>query len=189
MLYHFPIVEMSTVWGRLHHHSYLSKNKVGIKTQTQFFHLCILGNIEHFFQEASILYIVLWFVEAMTVYHYYLHVYFPSIYLLFFCIYMTHYCCLYPPYRFFQLHGDLDDLESALDGANISASSRVTGSGSCSALVKLLPGNSDLFVGHNTWTSYYNMLRIYKMYDFKYHMSHTDSKNCSYCNQCTFCDS
>lgn len=79
--------------------------------------------------------------------------------------------------RFFQLHGDLDDLESALGGANTSA--RVPGSGSCSALVKLL--SDDLLVGHNTWTSYYNMLRIYKLYDLRYHISPTDGESTSQC--------
>ena len=78
--------------------------------------------------------------------------------------------------RFFQLHGDLDDLESALGGDNTSRSG-VFGSGSCSALIKPLPMNSDLLVGHDTWTTYYSMLRIYKLYDFKFHMSHSDRKS------------
>jgi hypothetical protein len=36
---------------------------------------------------------------------------------------------------------------------------------SCSAMVKVADDFSDAFVGHTTWTSYVNMLRIYKNYD------------------------
>ncbi|XP_069475333.1 putative phospholipase B-like 2 [Ambystoma mexicanum] len=61
----------------------------------------------------------------------------------------------------FQLGGDLEDLESAL---NKSDSTRVKGSGSCSALIKLLPGNQDLLVSHDTWNTYQSMLRIIKKY-------------------------
>ncbi|CAE8588157.1 unnamed protein product [Polarella glacialis] len=35
----------------------------------------------------------------------------------------------------------------------------------CSAIVRLLPGNSDLLLGHNTWTGYYSMLRVLKEID------------------------
>ena len=43
---------------------------------------------------------------------------------------------------------------------------RVALSGKCSALVKLAPDFSDLFMGHSTWDSYTAMLRIYKHYAF-----------------------
>lgn len=70
---------------------------------------------------------------------------------------------------------------SALTAANSSiprpaSSERVTGSGSCSAIVKLLADKSDLLIGHNTWTSFKNMIRIFKLYDFKYHMSSNNDK-------------
>ncbi|XP_044131264.1 putative phospholipase B-like 2 isoform X2 [Bufo gargarizans] len=61
----------------------------------------------------------------------------------------------------FQLGGDLEDLEAAL---NKTDASRELGSGSCSALIKLLPGNKDLLVSHVTWNTYQSMLRIVKKY-------------------------
>ena len=79
---------------------------------------------------------------------------------------------LSPPYliSYFQLHGDLDTLTAALGGGS-DTHHPTPGADSCSALVQVLPGNSDLLVGHNTWTSYYNMIRIFKLYDLKLHLS------------------
>ncbi|XP_063000420.1 putative phospholipase B-like 2 [Elgaria multicarinata webbii] len=68
----------------------------------------------------------------------------------------------------FQLGGDLEDLESAF---NKSESQRVLGSGSCSAFIKLLPGNRDLFVSHDTWSTYQSMLRILKKYTLPFRTS------------------
>lgn len=73
-----------------------------------------------------------------------------------------------PPPSLLQLGGDLEDLESAL---NRSSSRRVLGSGSCSALLKLLPGHQDLLVAHDTWTSYQSMLRIIKKYTLPFRVS------------------
>ncbi|XP_047416542.1 putative phospholipase B-like 2 [Sciurus carolinensis] len=64
-----------------------------------------------------------------------------------------------------QISGDLEDLEPAL---NKSKTKAVLGSGSCSALIKLLPGQRDLLVAHNTWNSYQHMLRIIKKYSFQF---------------------
>ncbi|KAM9330806.1 putative phospholipase B-like 2 [Gastrophryne carolinensis] len=61
----------------------------------------------------------------------------------------------------FQLGGDLEDLEAALNKSNAE---RELGSGSCSALIKLLPGNKELLVSHVTWNTYQSMLRITKKY-------------------------
>lgn len=60
-----------------------------------------------------------------------------------------------------QLSGDLEDLELALNKTKIKP---FLGSGSCSALIKLLPGQSDLLVAHNTWNNYQHMLRVIKKY-------------------------
>uniref|UniRef100_A0A8C6FRD0 Phospholipase B-like n=1 Tax=Moschus moschiferus TaxID=68415 RepID=A0A8C6FRD0_MOSMO len=64
-----------------------------------------------------------------------------------------------------QISGDLEDLEVAL---NKTKTNHAMGSGSCSALIKLLPGQSDLLVSHNTWHSYQYMLRIMKKYWFQF---------------------
>ncbi|XP_057687528.1 putative phospholipase B-like 2 isoform X1 [Corythoichthys intestinalis] len=72
----------------------------------------------------------------------------------------------------FQMGGDLEDLESAL---NKSSLTRPLGSGSCSALIKLLPNNKDLLVAHDTWNTYQSMLRIIKKYNFSFKVSPLDN--------------
>jgi len=67
--------------------------------------------------------------------------------------------------RLLSLSGDMEDIPAAL-----SPRQHVTGSGSCSALIKLLPGNKDLYVAHDTWDTYQSMLRILKKYDFGFHL-------------------
>ncbi|XP_071946459.1 putative phospholipase B-like 2 [Antedon mediterranea] len=64
-----------------------------------------------------------------------------------------------------QISGDLEDLEVALDKPDRNP---VFGSGSCSALIKLLPGNKDIYVSHDTWSVYNSMIRIVKKYDFAF---------------------
>uniref|UniRef100_A0A452GQ43 Phospholipase B-like n=1 Tax=Gopherus agassizii TaxID=38772 RepID=A0A452GQ43_9SAUR len=72
----------------------------------------------------------------------------------------------------FQLGGDLEDLESAL---NRTESEHMLGSGSCSALLKLLPGNQELLVSHDTWNTYQSMLRVIKKYTLPFRTSaHSD---------------
>ncbi|KAF4109500.1 putative phospholipase B-like 2 [Onychostoma macrolepis] len=71
----------------------------------------------------------------------------------------------------FQMGGDLEDLEAAL---NKSSRSHAVGSGSCSALIKFLPGRKDLLVSHDTWNNYQSMLRILKRYSFTYRTSPTE---------------
>lgn len=60
-----------------------------------------------------------------------------------------------------QMTGDLEDLENVF---NKSDSSKMFGSGSCSALIKLMPDNKELLISHDTWSSYQTMLRIIKKY-------------------------
>ena len=74
-----------------------------------------------------------------------------------------------------NLSGDLEDLEQALgDGLKEARArkrekvykSHMLGTGSCSALIKWIPG--DLFTSHITWNSYQSMIRIIKNYIFNF---------------------
>lgn len=74
-----------------------------------------------------------------------------------------------------NLFGDLEDLETALDPNvhNMSIddwinSGHTLQDGHCSALIKVLPGNVDLYVSHVTWNTYQSMLRIQKKYKFPF---------------------
>ncbi|OQR76026.1 putative phospholipase B 2-like [Tropilaelaps mercedesae] len=69
------------------------------------------------------------------------------------------------PLLFLNVDGDLEDLEKALQSPK---KLRVEGGGHCSALVKLLSNNTDLFVSHVTWSDYSTMLRILKKYTLNY---------------------
>jgi len=60
--------------------------------------------------------------------------------------------------RYFQISGGLDALEAALDKNNTEQ--RIVGSGSCSALIKLLVDNKELYMAHDTWNEYQKMIRI-----------------------------
>lgn len=64
--------------------------------------------------------------------------------------------------------GDIEDLEVVLKK---NVQKKVLGSGSCSALVKVLPGMKDLYFSQDTWSSYNTMLRILKKYIFKFHLT------------------
>ncbi|KAH7962704.1 hypothetical protein HPB52_017569 [Rhipicephalus sanguineus] len=39
----------------------------------------------------------------------------------------------------------------------------------CSALIKMAPGNRDIYFAHTSWFTYKSMLRIQKMYKFPWH--------------------
>ncbi|XP_003386071.2 PREDICTED: putative phospholipase B-like 2 [Amphimedon queenslandica] len=74
-----------------------------------------------------------------------------------------------PPNAFFYLQYDCDmeDLQEAFTGSD---SHRVLGDGSCSAIIKVLPNNEDLFTTHDTWSEYQTMLRVFKLYDLPYRL-------------------
>ena len=69
-----------------------------------------------------------------------------------------------------QIGGDLESLQGALSEPG-EVKDRVIGAGKCSALVKVLPGNAELYVSHDTWDDYQGMLRMYKLYDLKFSTS------------------
>lgn len=66
------------------------------------------------------------------------------------------------------LSGDYPDINSAIQN-------KLNEEDHCSALIKLLPNNSDLIVSQDTWTSFNSMIRIWKIYDFPWKMN-KDSK-------------
>lgn len=74
-------------------------------------------------------------------------------------------------FRHFQIDDDLEDLEEVLQKNNPR---HVKGSGSCSALIKLLPDNKEMFISHVTWNTYIGLLRTFKLYDLRF--SHTSAK-------------
>eukprot|EP00931_Biecheleriopsis_adriatica_P020087 TRINITY_DN13518_c0_g1_i1.p1 TRINITY_DN13518_c0_g1~~TRINITY_DN13518_c0_g1_i1.p1 ORF type:complete len:665 (+),score=154.27 TRINITY_DN13518_c0_g1_i1:51-2045(+) len=53
---------------------------------------------------------------------------------------------------------------------------RLAKHGHCSALVRLGNRNSDIYVGHSTWSDYSKMLRIYKYYNFHLPLSLQSNK-------------
>lgn len=58
--------------------------------------------------------------------------------------------CLFYIFSWLNALDDLDDISVALNSSMVER--KVLGSGSCSALIKLLPGNKDLLVSHATWS-------------------------------------
>ena len=62
--------------------------------------------------------------------------------------------------------GDIEDLEQVLEKKKIS---KIKGSGSCSALVKLFDKSQDLAISQVTWNDYNTMLRIFKFYNLSFH--------------------
>ena len=70
-----------------------------------------------------------------------------------------------------QLYADMEELLNSLD----SKSNRFV-DGSCSALIKLLGQNSDLYVSHVSWLDFETMLRILKHFKLNYHINGSSIK-------------
>ncbi|EGG23772.1 phospholipase B [Cavenderia fasciculata] len=64
-----------------------------------------------------------------------------------------------------NMDGDMIDLAPAL---NISFTNFLRKTGHCSSLVKLSDDLTDLYSGHTTWSSYYEMVRMFKIYTFSF---------------------
>ena len=75
-------------------------------------------------------------------------------------------CLTLLDFLFFQAEQDLYDVVEdpfALDEWTLERAAEFTRKTShCSSIVRLAPNNSDLYVGHNTWTGYFSMLRVLK---------------------------
>lgn len=62
------------------------------------------------------------------------------------------------------------NLQQAFSSGTFPRFNANIGDGKCSAFVKLLPDNSDLYTSHDTWAEYQTMLRMYKLYDLPYQL-------------------
>lgn len=67
-----------------------------------------------------------------------------------------------------NLDGDMEDLSSALDNPNPYSDDRFFKATHCSALIKVLQNNSDVFISQDTWSSFNSMMRIFKRYDLNF---------------------
>lgn len=67
-----------------------------------------------------------------------------------------------------DIFGDVEDLEVILQSTNMKGK-RILGSGSCSALIKVLPGNEDIFASQVSWNDLVSMIRIQKHYNLGVH--------------------
>ena len=72
------------------------------------------------------------------------------------------------------LNGDLETLETLFKRPDSPGKPKKLGAASCSAIVKVLDDYQDVYFSHDTWDSYYRMLRIYKAYDLQYSADGTD---------------
>ena len=68
----------------------------------------------------------------------------------------------------FIVKGDLTDLENVLNKTADSNAPSVSVGHSCSALIQLRKGNTDLFSAHVTFGSYNSMDRLLKLYKFAF---------------------
>lgn len=69
-----------------------------------------------------------------------------------------------------NMAGDLEDLSALMGKDHHSATdlNEQFGKGHCSALLRLVDGNRDMFVSQETWSDLNSMLRIFKLYDLPY---------------------
>lgn len=69
-------------------------------------------------------------------------------------------------FLFLQAEQDLDSIADPPSQWTLESAAEYTRLRShCSAIVRVAPNNSDLYMGHNTWTGYYSMLRLLKEYN------------------------
>lgn len=68
---------------------------------------------------------------------------------------------------YLNVDGDLMDLEKAINRERDSMSLNLALA--CSALIKVVGDNRDIYFAHDTWFHYRSMLRIQKKYTFPWH--------------------
>jgi hypothetical protein len=73
---------------------------------------------------------------------------------------------------FINLSGDMEDLATVF-GVENELENAFFENGHCSALLRLLEDNSDVYIGQSTWSSLNSMLRVYKLYDFPFTLDGT----------------
>ncbi len=74
-------------------------------------------------------------------------------------------------YRWFNIFGDIFELEKVLGRKDLSTGSKRRMKPSCSALIKVLPNFSDILASHVTWNGYGTMIRILKKYHLEVHIT------------------
>ena len=74
-----------------------------------------------------------------------------------------------------QIAADVGDLVAALEPKKSVFDQTATANDRCTSFVKLTPGNEDLFVSQNTFSSYGTMLRTLKKYSLGYHLTPGES--------------
>lgn len=60
----------------------------------------------------------------------------------------------------FSAGGDLGDIYTAVNATMVSKEVKGRATGHCSALIKLLPDYSDLYISQDTWTEYSDMVTL-----------------------------
>ncbi|GFR86205.1 phospholipase B-like protein B [Elysia marginata] len=89
-----------------------------------------------------------------------------------------------------QVGGDMEDLlnlfASSSDEKINTPDPWATGTGHCSALLRLLPDYSDLYVAQDTWSDFSSMLRVLKRYSFELIKYPLDTKTPAPGNTITF---
>ena len=82
-----------------------------------------------------------------------------------------------------QYDGDMSDIQGALgltpvptpDSSLQSIMEYLTLNGHCSALVKVLPNEAELFVAHDTWAGFSSTHRMWKVYNLPLHQNQSTS--------------
>eukprot|EP01147_Barroeca_monosierra_P001657 gene1659-4787_t len=70
-----------------------------------------------------------------------------------------------------NLDGDMEDLEGVFGDLPKTREEMAFSASHCSALIKLVAYNADIYIAQDTWSSLNSMTRIMKRYSFPFHLS------------------